>query len=181
MSSANDTQLPLSLKAVFESQHDLDTVFLKLMQVLCDEFNCDRCFLYLRNPQTQEGTITHCYSRDSRWKDMTSPDWASEGNVAELDPLFATALQTIDPVYVDDIETAGPDVLNLEFEREGFGHRALIHAPIYYDDQMFGILEPCVFEQPHHWTERDRQITAFVQAQLSSKVVTYLKQTNRIS
>lgn len=50
-------------------------------------------------------------------------------------------------MFVDDVETAGAEVVNLPYEREVFGHRTLIHAPVYQNGQLYGILEPCVFGQ----------------------------------
>lgn len=90
--------------------------------------------------------------------------------MAAKDPLMAIAFRTPEAVFVEDIETAGAEVLNLDYEREGFGHRALIHAPIYYDGELYGILEPCVFGQPRAWTERDRQITALVQEKVGNLI-----------
>jgi len=46
-------------------------------------------------------------------------------------------------VFVEDILTASSETLNL-FEQKQFRHRALIHAPIYQDGQLFGIIEPCI-------------------------------------
>ena len=51
---------------------------------------------------------------------------------------------------------AGPEVLNQEFERTTFGHRALVHAHITENSQLWGILQPCVFGHPHHWTAAER-------------------------
>jgi hypothetical protein len=63
---------------------------------------------------------------------------------------------------VEDVETAGADVLNLEFERANFWHRALIHAHICQDGILQGILQPCIFGQPRIWSEADRQVVAQV-------------------
>lgn len=72
------------------------------------------------------------------------------------------------------METAGPEILNLEFEKD-FGHRALIHAPVYDEGELFGILEPCTFGEPHPWTEADRSLTAAVQAQLGPVAAAWLQ------
>ena len=173
-------QLPASLELIFTAYEDADAIFAALLPALCEVLDCDRCFLYFRNPHTKVGTITHCYRRDPKWDDLTSEDWKPEGNIAEIDPLFAIAFQTPESVYVDDIETAGPDVVNLEFEREGYKHRALIHTPIYHDGLMYGILEPCVFEHPRVWTESDRQIISLLQEKLGPLAVDYLNSIGKL-
>lgn len=161
--------LPIAVEEIF-AQGTAKQICTALMPALCQLLNCDRCFLYIRQPQTGQGRITHCYSRSSEYPNLTGGEWIEEGDVAAKDPLMAIAFRTPEAVFVEDIETAGAEVLNLDYEREGFGHRALIHAPIYYDGELYGILEPCVFGQPRAWTERDRQITALVQEKVGNLI-----------
>ena len=162
--------VPIAIEKIFD-QGTPDRICTALMPALCDALACDRCFLYLRRPQTGQGRITHCYSHSPDDPNLTGGTWIEEGDdVAAKDPLMAIAFRTSDAVFVDDIETAAADVLNVVYEREGFGHRALIHAPIYYNGKLYGILEPCVFGQPRIWTEGDRQITAFVQEKLGDLI-----------
>ncbi|MBW4661999.1 MAG: GAF domain-containing protein [Drouetiella hepatica Uher 2000/2452] len=166
-------KLPIALEEIF-NQGNPDQICTALMPALCQALNCDRCFLYLRHPQTGQGRITHCYSRSPDFPDLTGSTWIEEGDVAAKDPLMAIAFRTSEAVFVEDIETAGAEVVNLTYEQEGFGHRALIHAPIYYEDQLYGILEPCVFGHPRIWTEDDRQITALVQEKLGDLIPSLL-------
>lgn len=173
-------QLPASLELIFTAYLDPDAIFAALLPALCEVLDCDRCFFYFRNPHTHEGTITHCYRRDPKWDDLTSPDWKPEGNIIDIDPLFAIAFKTPESVYVDDIETAGPEVVNLEFEQQDYKHRALIHTPIYHDGLMYGILEPCVFDHPRVWTESDRQIIDLLQEKLGPLAVDYLHSLNKL-
>ncbi|HEY9630686.1 MAG TPA: GAF domain-containing protein [Coleofasciculaceae cyanobacterium] len=158
--------LPIAISAIF-AEGTPDQICAALMPALCQLLECDRCFLYLRQPQTGQGRITHCYSRSPEFPNLVGATWIEEGDVAAKDPLMAIAFRTPSAVFVEDIETAGAETVNLAYEQEGFGHRALIHAPIYYAGQLYGILEPCVFGQPRVWTDRDRQITALVQEKLS--------------
>jgi len=158
--------LPIAIKEIWASGQPPDAICAALMRLLCQALNCDRCFLYVRNPQTGQGRITHCFSRSPEFPNLKGSTWIEEGDVAAKDPLMAIAFRTPEAVFVDDIETAGEGVVNLAYEQEGFGHRALIHAPVYQNGQLYGILEPCVFRYPRVWTESDRQITAFVQEKL---------------
>jgi GAF domain-containing protein len=163
-------ELPSEIEKIWASENQADAICTALMPALCQALECDRCFLYLRHPQTGQGRITHCYSRSSDYPNLTGGTWIEEGDVSAKDPLMAIAFRTSEAVFVEDIETASEDVVNVVYEREGFGHRALIHAPIYYEGQLYGILEPCIFGHPRVWTERDRQITALVQEKLGDLI-----------
>ncbi|NJO79544.1 MAG: GAF domain-containing protein [Cyanobacteria bacterium RM1_2_2] len=145
------------------------------MPALCEALHCDRCFLYLRKPETHQGRVTHCYRTDPKWVDLTNADWIDEGNVADVDPLMAIAFRTDEIIYVSDVETASPDVINLAYEQEFFKHRALIHLPIYHDGKLYAIVEPSVFDQPHQWTASDRAIMAELQTRLPPLVISYLE------
>lgn len=79
--------------------------------------------------------------------------------------MFAAALRTDPSIFVEDVETASPQILNRQFEQESFGHRALIHAHLCQDNQLWGVLQPCLFGRPRVWTEEERQsIHQIVQA-----------------
>jgi GAF domain-containing protein len=165
----------IDLETIFAVQSDPNLVFTALMPALCEVLQCDRCFLYLRNPKTNRGVITHCYSRRSEFADLTGSTFIEED--AAKDPLMAMAFRTSEAVFVNDIETAGAEVVNVVYEREIFGHRALIHAPIYYQDQLYGILEPCVFGQPREWTSHDRSLIHLVQQRSATFALKYLQQS----
>lgn len=129
----------------------------------------DRCFLYVRQPGRQHGRIAFCWRKDDTIPDVIQPDWQPERRTADTtdlaqeDPLFRAAVTLKPSVFVDDVETAGPDVLNQDFEHKTFGHRALIHAHVTHEGQLWGILQPCLFGQPRHWTESEKtQIEAIL-------------------
>lgn len=118
--------------------------------------DADRCFLYVRDPAIGKGRIAFCWRKNDV---VPNPihDWQEDTtNLPNEDPLFRAALATRPSVFVEDVETATPDVLNREFEHKTFGHRALIHAHITKNNQLWGILQPCLFGQPRHWTLQER-------------------------
>ena len=130
-------------------QHALD--------LIGPHLRADRCFLYVRDPQRGQGRIALVWRLDEAVPDPRH-DWQDDtGDLPKEDPLFRAALATRPSVYVDDVTEAGPDVLNQEFERRTFGHRALVHAHIVENGQLWGILQPCVFGHPHHWTAAERE------------------------
>ncbi len=167
-------QLPAVLETIFETGHEPNAIFEALMPVLGETLNCDRCFLLLRDPQRKIQKVTHCWRNSPRWPDLTGLIWMEEADFGEKDPLMAIAYRTPEAVFVEDIETAGPQIVNLTYEQEQFGHRALIHAPIYHAGRLFGILEPCVFETPRVWTKNDRRVTARVQKKLGPLAEAYV-------
>ncbi|MCC2547765.1 GAF domain-containing protein [Hymenobacter sp. BT175] len=116
----------------------------------------DRCFLYVRNPDLGRGRIAFVWRLDEAVPDPRH-DWQDDtGELPTIDPLFRAALAAKPSVFVDDVTEAGPEVLNQDFERTTFGHRALVHAHITEHDRLWGILQPCVFGHPHHWTSAER-------------------------
>ena len=174
------TQLPAVLQTVFEQHHEPDAVFSALLPPLCEVLQCDRCFLMLRNPSTRIGKVAYCWRRNPNVPDMMEYQWKQEEAWEKEDPLFAAALNGKPSVYVEDVETAGSDVLNREFEQENFGHRALIHAHLRQEGQLWGILQPCVFGQPRIWSERDRTLITELEAKLAPLAREFvLSQLNR--
>lgn len=172
---ANQT-LPAVLEKILATDSEPDAVFSALLPALGEVLQCDRCFLYLRNPQTKIGEIAYCWLSSDRYPDVTDSDWKPEPeSLPEEDPLFAAALRAEPSIFVEDVETASPEVVNRDFERENFGHRALIHSHLRQDGQLWGILQPCVFGQPRIWTEFDRFVIEQVEKEITSLAIAYVK------
>lgn len=168
--------LPDAVAAVLQHGADPNAALTTLMSTMVETLQCDRCFLFIRDPQRQRTRITHGYSRDARWPTMVQTGWSRESpNLNSKDPLTLSAYHSSEAKFIEDIETAPPGTLDLQLERSVFGHRALIHAPIYADNEFYGILEPCVFDVPRRWTDRDRTLIQTLQSVLGSWVVRYLQ------
>ncbi len=170
-------RLPDALDNVLVNTSDPDAVFSALLPVLCEVLQCDRCFLYLRNPNTNVGHTPYCWRRNPAVPDVTSKELKIEPeSLSKEDPLFAAALDAKPSVYVEDVETAGSTVVNLEFEQKSFGHRALVHAHLRQDGVTWGILQPCVFGQPRVWTEFDRDVMTQIEQKITPIAVAYVKE-----
>ncbi len=175
-----DQAIPESLRQWARSDADGDTKMKELMRLYAEALDCQRCVLYCREPDLRRATTTHAWWSDAKekyavqWESWFSDEWVDEGPPNAPDPLFHLALVDPQAVYIDDIENDPTGLVNLEFEAPTFKHRALIHAPIYYAGKCYGILEPSVFDEPRHWSARDREITAWVQAQLGPIVAEYV-------
>jgi GAF domain-containing protein len=168
--------LPVSIAQVFAIAQTPEALFTALMPALGEALECDRCFLYLRDPQTQMGRVPFCWGRDASVPRIYDPDWKAEDkSLLCEDPMFASALRTDPSITVDDIETASPQVLNLRFEQENFGHRALIHAHLCQDQFLWGVLQPCVFNSPKYWSTEEQQLVDQVVSLITPHVIAYVK------
>lgn len=171
-----DQTLPAVLEEILASDSKPDAVFSALLPALVEVLQCDRCFLYLRNPHTKIGKIPFCWRRSDEYPDVTDADWKPEPeSLPQEDPLFAAALRTDPSIFVEDVETASPEVVNRDFEHENFGHRALVHSHLCQDGFLWGVLQPCVFGQPRVWTEFDHFVIARVEKEITSLAVAYVK------
>ncbi len=170
------TTLPTSLQTLLKRDLPTEDKFRALLPTLGEVLQCDRCFLYLRNPQTHIGKVAFCWRRKPEFLDVTDPDWKLEpDSLPQEDPLFAAALRTAPSVFVEDVETASPDVVNVEFERKYLKHRALVHAHICTGGQLWGILQPSVFDHPRVWTDFDRATIQQLAEQLTPEIVAFVK------
>ncbi len=172
------TELPVSIKHVFTQSAPPDTLLSALMPAVGEFLQGDRCFLYLRDPRTRLGRVPFCWVRHSGIPSVYDAHWKLEPvTLPQSDPMFAAALRAEPSIAVDDVEAASPHVLNRQFERENFGHRALIHAHLCQDGQLWGVLQPCVFEQPRHWTEAEQQAIAQVVSVMTPIAIAYVQAT----
>jgi GAF domain-containing protein len=171
--------LPSNLQTVLETNDEAEAVFSALLPALGEALQCDRCFLYLRNPNNKMGKVTHCWRRNSQIPEVIDPDWKKEPeSLPDEDPLFAAALHAKPTIFVEDVETASPNVVNRAFEQANFGHRALIHAHLRQNGLLWGILQPCIFGHPRTWTDFDRSLIAQVEEKITPLAIAYVKAAN---
>lgn len=163
-------------KKILTTDSTPDAVFSAALPALGDALQCDRVFLYLRDPHTRFGKVPYCWRRSSEYPDTSTVEWSQEPeSLPQEDPLFAAALRTEDSIFVEDVETANPLVVNKAFEQKNFGHRALIHAHLCFDGMLWGVLQPCVFGQPRVWTEEDCKIIALAIEKFTPLAVAYVR------
>ena len=137
---------------------------------------CDRCFLYLREPNTSMGKVPFCWVRHADIPLIHDGGWQLDPlSLRDRDPMFAAALRAEASIIVEDVETASPDVLNQQFERECFGHRALIHAHICSEGQLWGVLQPSVFGHPRAWSVVEQAAIAQVVQAITPHVIAYVR------
>jgi GAF domain-containing protein len=164
------------LMALLSGDAAPEDLLLDLMPALAAALDCDRCVLFLRDPHSRRSRATHAWQRKPEYTlNREDKGWRKEpASLAVDDPMFAEALRNPAALFIEDIETADPSVLNRDYERQHFQHRALVHAPLYHEGLMYGILEPCVMATPRAWSDADRELIATVQAKIAPAAAAYV-------
>jgi GAF domain-containing protein len=166
-----------ALEKVFNTGKNTDQMLSELMIAIAEVLAADRCFLYVRDPETRLSKVAFCFCCDQTVPDLTGDRFKPDSLGLEVkDPLFAAALSCCPSVFVNDVETADPQVVNRDFEKEQFGHRALIHAHLCSGGNLWGILQPCVFGCPRQWTDSDRQLIEMAVDRATPLVKRYVQQ-----
>ncbi|MEO0408435.1 MAG: GAF domain-containing protein [Cyanobacteria bacterium P01_A01_bin.135] len=146
-----------------------------ILPYLGQQLRCDRIFVYLRCPETRQGRVPFCWRHSSEIPLVYDPHWKPEPEgLGDEDPMFAAALALEPSIFVEDVETASPNVLNRKFEAENFGHRALVHAHLGIERQLWGVLQPSMFDRPRKWNAEDRALVQRAAAWLTPLAMEYV-------
>ena len=174
MSNSLNSKLETAIGGAAGAEESLQA----LVEVVGKLLDCDRCCLFLRQPATRMSRMTHEWERKPEFAlTRDSTDWSAEpASLENDDPMFAEALVNPDALFIDDVRTAEPGLVNAEYEEKHFGHRALVHAPVFHEGGMYGILEPCVFGKPRAWSETDRALVARVQNKAAAMIAAYVNE-----
>lgn len=168
-------QLPNDIDDLLDKNYTADKTLNEAVRIVGETLHADRCFLYVRQPFQERGRIAFIWRKDGQIDKIFQPDWQPDTtNLPNEDPLIRAGLNGEKSVYIDDVKTAGPGVLNEEFENKTFGHRALIHAHIQKDGQLWGILQPCVFEQTRHWTDDEKAGMEAILSKLQTAIAEFV-------
>ena len=146
------------------------------MPALCEALDCDRCVLFPRNPKTSKWAMTHAWqARPEFALGRPAGAWSLPAdNEGELDPMYAHSMTSPEVLFIDDIYTAPPALVNADFEAQHYGNRALAHAPIYRGDDYYGLFEPCTIDRPHDWTPERRRLVLRAQDLIAPVVAAYV-------
>jgi GAF domain-containing protein len=168
--------IPTAIANIVESSQTPDILLSELLRAVGEFLQCDRCFLYLYNPQNNFGKVTFCWVRSPDIPTIYNESWKEQPlSFSDEDPLFSAALHGKPSIFVEDVETADSQVLNRKSEEDNFGHRALIHAHIQQDGQLWGVLQPCIFGHPRVWTEYERMVINKIVEKITPLTVHYVK------
>ena len=169
--------LPKPLDNIFNSSDDLPQLFDRLMVAMVELLECDRCYLYVRDPELLVGQILHCHCVDSSIPNLKNCNPHSESlYVAEKDPLFAAALQCERPIFIDRLDSISNSDRDIEFFRQYYREqKSLIQAHICSQDRLWGILQASQFNRSRPWTKFDRTVIYTVLDRISRSVTVYVK------
>ncbi|CAF3035356.1 unnamed protein product [Rotaria socialis] len=143
------------IKTIFDS-HDttLEQILNRVVQRVGEILNVDRCFIGVRDPLKERCLVAFVWGRPNfKSNEFSQANWVEEESFVDDDPLYKVALACQSSIYIEDVETTSPEILNRDFESRFCGHRAFIHGHIVQDGVLWGTLEPCVFDHPRQWTE----------------------------
>ena len=111
-------RIPPEIAEILTTSPTLGGLFEALMPAVGAFLNSDRCFLYLRDPKIRLGRVAFCWIRQPDMPVVYDQDWKLEPEtLPDRDPMFAAALRTDPSIFVEDVETASPQVLNRQFEQ----------------------------------------------------------------
>lgn len=163
------------ISAIISSNSNADRKLKDLMPAIVEEMKTDRCFIYMRDPIKRQTAFTHGFTPLSGWRSFSGGTWSREPDPQTVgEPMLKKAFSDPTALFIEDIETAAPSVLNKDVERSIFGHRALVHAPIYHRDVFYGILETAVRKEPRMWSAKDRSLIEWLQPRVARLVAEYL-------
>ncbi|MDO1445828.1 GAF domain-containing protein [Rhodocytophaga aerolata] len=170
--------LPEEIKNLLESHQPPEVLLHNLMPLVAQTLQADRCFIHAHNPALGVGRIAFCWCKDASIPNVLQHEWTPDtATLPQEDPLFAAALRTDPSIYIEDVTTADPGVLNQDFENKTFGHRALIHAHLVLEGNLWGILQPAIFGKPRTWTNQDRAFIETLLPHVAPVVQAFVQQT----
>jgi GAF domain-containing protein len=176
LASTDSIDLPATISQILtQADRNPELVLAKLVTAVGEYLAVDRCFIYVRDPQTSWGGVPFCWRRTEDIPEVYNEHWQLEPeSLANEDPMFAAALRTDPSIFVEDVQASDARILNRQFEAENFGHRALIHAHLCHDGRLWGVLQPCVFDRPRRWTPAERATIDRLVTEITPLVVRYV-------
>ena len=167
--------LPHWIERLLDAPLDADAKLGRLMPLIVTALQTDRCFIYMRDPKRRRVAYTHGYTALKAWRHFGDGSWRTEPDPATLnEPMLKKAFSDPSPLFIEDIETAPEGMLSVDLERRVFGHRALIHAPIYHHGIFYGVLETAIRDTPRRWTDIDRAVISAMQPKVTALAADFL-------
>lgn len=154
---------PYPLNEIFEHTDDLPVFFDRLMLGMVELLQCDRCYLYLRDPQLKMCQIAHCYCVHPEIPNLTQTNAETEPFYRrDTDPLFAAAIAGEPAIYIDNIGNLLSETANCYWQKNYGDHQALMQAHIILDGELWGIIQAANFNSPRPWAKFDKDIISLV-------------------
>lgn len=108
--------LPAPLDKIFANTQNLPVFFDRLMVAMVELLHCDRCYLYLRDPQFLWYKIPHCHCSDSEIINLKELEKQTEPiYLADENPLFAAAKNCETTVFIENMDEVIANSTNSNF------------------------------------------------------------------
>ena len=165
----------------FSTASETSQLLDRLIVVMVELLGCDRCHLYIRDPELLIGQTLHCHRVHPEIPDAKDIKPYSEPSyLAEQDPLFAAAVECEQSIFIDELESVSSKESDLAFFRQHYqGQTALIQAHICSNNQLWGIFQAAQFNRPRPWTQFDRSLVATVIDRITPLVSIYVRRKLR--
>ena len=194
--------LPPPLDRVFANTENLPLFFDRLTIGIVELLKCDRCQIYLRDPQFRTCQIIHCYCARPEIPNTAERQKRTESYYLPLqDPFFAAALNRESFIFIEDMTRIEIDFSSSSPEadcigdgthhspsRQGdrhywqqnyLGQKALIQAHITLGQDLWGIIQVAQFSRPRPWTKFDRSIMFQIVDKIAPLVSVYARRKLR--
>ena len=173
--------LPSPLDSIFEDTKDLPLFFDSLMYGMVDLLQCDRCYLYIRDPQRLTYQIPHCYCIHPEIPNLaqTEPDTESF-YLAQTNPLFAAAIDGEPHIFIEDMDKLFSSNENCVFWQRNYSdQKALVQAHLFIKGELWGIVQAAQYHRPRPWTRFDRSLVSQIVDRITPLVTVYVKRKLR--
>ena len=174
------SNLPAPLDSVFADTENLPVFFDRLMMGMIEVLQCDRCYLYLRDPKFYYCQISHCYCVHPEIPNLAEPQKQTESYYrSKTDPLFAAALNCEPNIFIEDMARAFKERDCYDWQQNYFEPQALIQAHVFSDNELWGIMRIAQFKRPRPWTSFDRNIISTIVDRITPLVTIYVRRELR--
>ena len=166
---------------LFHKVSDISELFDQLVIAMVDLLKCDRCHLYIRDPELLIGQTLHCHRNSIEIPDMLdSKPYSEPVYFAEKDPLFAAALQCERSIFLDDLASVSPKKGDIAFFAQQYkGQKSLVQGHICSNNQLWGIFQASQFTRSRPWTRFDHNMVHTIIDKITPLVSVYVKRKLR--
>jgi len=167
--------LPVPIDRILAGPETPDEKLSALMTAIPRVMGTDRAFLWVRDPEKNRVKFSHSHSNDPTKRNFISSGWGPDVHPRSIEkPLLRRAFLSPHAIFIDDIYDQPAEMLNADFQALVFENRALVHAPLYVDGTLYGILQTDVFDGPRDWSDEDIALMRQIQTHLAPLTVAYL-------
>ncbi|MBD2775888.1 GAF domain-containing protein [Iningainema tapete] len=160
--------------ALIQENFSLDKLLKMAVQELRRQLKCDRVAIYRFNPDWSGDFVVEDVGSD--WINLVGTDLAKVEDT-HLQETKGGRYRRRETICVDNVRTSGHQECHIQLLTE-WGTKAYMIAPIFMNDQLWGLLGAYQNDAPRHWEQIDVNLLAQVGVQigLALQQAEYLEQ-----